>query len=66
MLFTGMVKNKMAETKFEQALSTVCSTFEIALLNAYQLTAIKDFVIVVLMPFVVATYPTVLELVGVE
>ena len=33
----------MAETEFERALSTVCSTFKISRLNAYQLTAIKEF-----------------------
>ena len=43
-LFAGMVKNNTAETEFERALSTVCSTFKISRLNAYQLTAIKEFV----------------------
>ena len=39
----GMVKNIMAETELERPLSTVCSTFKISCLNAYQLTAIKKF-----------------------
>ena len=39
-----MVKNNTAETEFERDLSTVCSTFKISCLNAYQLTAIKEFV----------------------
>ena len=39
-----MVKNNMAETEFERALSTVCFAFKILRLNAYQLTAIKEFV----------------------
>ena len=38
------MKNITAETELEQAFSTVCKKFKISPLNAYQLTAVKEFV----------------------